>query len=50
MVVERPGGEVILNDLIGCPGTDSDLNAYDALFYAGDANSGSKTRKAAIVA
>ena len=25
------------------PGTDSDLNAYDALFYAGDANSGSKT-------
>jgi hypothetical protein len=25
------------------PGTDSDLNAYDALFYAGDANAGSKT-------
>jgi hypothetical protein len=25
------------------PGTGSDLNAYDALFYAGDANSGSKT-------
>jgi hypothetical protein len=25
------------------PGTDSDLNAYDALYYAGDANGGSKT-------
>lgn len=25
------------------PGTDSDLNAYDALFYAGDANAGAKT-------
>ena len=25
------------------PGTDSDLNAYDALFYAGQANAGSKT-------
>jgi hypothetical protein len=25
------------------PGTDSDLNAYDALFYAGQANSGGKT-------
>ena len=25
------------------PGTDSDLNAYDALYYAGQANSGSKT-------
>ncbi len=25
------------------PGTDSDLGAYDALFYAGDCNSGSKT-------
>jgi hypothetical protein len=25
------------------PGTDSDLNAYEALFYAGDANAGSKT-------
>ncbi len=25
------------------PGTDSDLNAYDALYYAGDANAGSKT-------
>jgi hypothetical protein len=25
------------------PGTDSDLNAYDAVFYAGDANAGSKT-------
>jgi hypothetical protein len=25
------------------PGTDSDLNAYDAVFYAGDANQGSKT-------
>jgi hypothetical protein len=25
------------------PGTDSDLNAYDALFYAGQANSGAKT-------
>ena len=25
------------------PGTDSDLNAYDALYYAGEANSGSKT-------
>ena len=25
------------------PGTASDLNAYDALFYAGDANSGGKT-------
>jgi hypothetical protein len=25
------------------PGTDSDLNAYDAVYYAGDANSGSKT-------
>lgn len=25
------------------PGTDSDLNAYDALYYAGDSNAGSKT-------
>ncbi len=25
------------------PGTDSDLGAYDALYYAGDANAGSKT-------
>jgi hypothetical protein len=25
------------------PGTDSDLNAYDAVFYAGQANAGSKT-------
>ncbi len=25
------------------PGTDSDLNAYDVLYYAGDSNSGSKT-------
>ncbi|MGB7903338.1 MAG: hypothetical protein WCF43_01510 [Steroidobacteraceae bacterium] len=25
------------------PGTDSDLNAYDVLYYAGDCNSGSKT-------
>ncbi len=25
------------------PGADSDLNAYDALYYAGDANAGSKT-------
>jgi hypothetical protein len=25
------------------PGADSDLNAYDAVFYAGDANAGSKT-------
>ena len=25
------------------PGTDSDLNAYDAVYYAGQANSGSKT-------
>jgi hypothetical protein len=25
------------------PGTDSDLNAYDAIFYAGQANAGSKT-------
>jgi hypothetical protein len=25
------------------PGTDSDLNAYDAIYYAGDANAGSKT-------
>jgi hypothetical protein len=25
------------------PGTDSDLNAYDALYYAGDGNAGSKT-------
>ena len=25
------------------PGTDSDLNAYDALYYAGDANAGCKT-------
>jgi hypothetical protein len=25
------------------PGTDSDLNAYDAVFYAGDCNAGSKT-------
>src|SRR5690242_14734882 len=25
------------------PGTDSDLNAYHALYYAGDANAGSKT-------
>lgn len=25
------------------PGTDSDLNAYDAIFYSGQANSGAKT-------
>jgi len=25
------------------PGTDSDLNAYDAVYYSGDANAGSKT-------
>lgn len=25
------------------PGTDSDLNAYDAVYYAGDANAGSKS-------
>lgn len=25
------------------PGTDSDLNAYDVVYYAGDCNSGSKT-------
>ncbi len=25
------------------PGTDSDLNAYDAVYYAGDANAGGKT-------
>ena len=25
------------------PGTDSDLNAYDVVFYSGDCNSGSKT-------
>lgn len=25
------------------PGAESDLNAYDAIFYAGDANAGSKT-------
>jgi len=25
------------------PGTDSDLNAYDAIYYAGDTNAGSKT-------
>jgi hypothetical protein len=25
------------------PGTDSDLNAYDAIFYAGSANAGAKT-------
>jgi len=25
------------------PGTDSDLNAYDAIYYAGQANAGSKT-------
>ncbi len=25
------------------PGTDSDLNAYDVVFYAGEANAGSKT-------
>ncbi|MGB7785773.1 MAG: Zn-dependent hydrolase [Salinimicrobium sp.] len=25
------------------PGTDSDLNAYDAIYYAGDSNAGSKT-------
>lgn len=25
------------------PGTDADLNAYDAIYYAGDCNSGSKT-------
>ena len=25
------------------PGTNSDLNAYDAVYYAGDANAGSKT-------
>jgi hypothetical protein len=25
------------------PGTDSDLNAYDAIYYSGDANAGAKT-------
>tara|TARA_R110000868_G_scaffold37111_14_gene131629 strand:- start:38850 stop:40463 length:1614 start_codon:yes stop_codon:yes gene_type:complete len=28
---------------IETPGTDSDLNAYDAIYYAGDTNAGSKT-------
>ena len=25
------------------PGTDTELNAYDVIFYAGDCNAGSKT-------
>ena len=25
------------------PGTDSDLNTYDVIYYAGDCNAGSKT-------
>ena len=25
------------------PGSESDLNAYDAIYYAGDCNAGSKT-------
>ncbi len=25
------------------PGTDSELNAYDVVYYAGDCNAGSKT-------
>lgn len=35
-----PVGEVYKKEV---PGTDSDLNAYDVVFYAGDCNAGSKT-------
>ncbi len=35
-----PCDEVYKNET---PGSDSDLNAYDAIYYAGDCNAGSKT-------
>ena len=35
-----PTKEVYKNET---PGSDSDLNAYDAIYYAGDCNAGSKT-------
>jgi hypothetical protein len=35
-----PTQEVYKNET---PGSDSDLNAYDAIYYAGDCNAGSKT-------
>lgn len=35
-----PTNEKYLKD---APGSDSDLNVYDAIFYAGDCNAGSKT-------
>jgi hypothetical protein len=35
-----PTGEAYKKDI---PGSDSDLNAYDVVYYAGDCNAGSKT-------
>jgi hypothetical protein len=35
-----PVGETYKKEI---PGTDSDLNAYDVIYYAGDCNAGSKT-------
>jgi hypothetical protein len=37
---EVPTGEAYKKDI---PGADSDLNAYDVVYYAGDCNAGSKT-------
>jgi hypothetical protein len=37
---EVPTGEAYKKDI---PGSDSDLNAYDVVYYAGDCNAGSKT-------
>jgi hypothetical protein len=37
---EVPTGEQYKKDI---PGSDSDLNAYDVIYYAGDCNAGSKT-------
>ncbi len=37
---ELPVGDVFKTEI---PGTDSDLNAYDAIYYAGHSNAGSKT-------
>lgn len=37
---EVPTGDAYKKDI---PGSDSDLNAYDVVYYAGDCNAGSKT-------
>jgi hypothetical protein len=39
----QKGLPVAHNYKMEMPGTDADLNAYDAIYYAGDCNAGSKT-------